>query len=137
MGIMDNIPELDAKGLRSFGLTTGALVAGIFGVAIPWIFDLGYPVWPWIVLAVLGILGLVVPLALNPVYKGWMVFGLLLSKITTPIIMGSVFFLVLFPTGLIMRLFRSDALNRELDPDAVSYRVDSEEDRIDHFEKPF
>lgn len=137
MGITENIPELDAKGLRSFGVTTGAMVAAAFGLVIPWIFDLSYPVWPWIVLVVLGVWGLVAPRTLNPVYIGWMVFALLLSKITTPLIMGIVFFLVVLPTGLIMRLFRSDALKRDFDADAISYRVDSERDRIDHFEKPF
>ena len=34
------IPELDREGLRQFGLTTGGIVAVLFGVVLPWLFDL-------------------------------------------------------------------------------------------------
>ena len=45
------IPELDHAGLRRFGLTTGALIAGIFGLLLPWLFDARYPAWPWLAAA--------------------------------------------------------------------------------------
>jgi hypothetical protein len=48
--------------------------------------------------------GLVAPSRLGPIYRGWMGFALLLSKVTTPIFMGITFFLVIGPVGLIMRL---------------------------------
>ena len=37
------IPELDKKGLREFGLVTGGIVAGLFGLFFPWIFDRAFP----------------------------------------------------------------------------------------------
>jgi hypothetical protein len=59
--------------------------------------------------------GLLAPGRLGPVYRGWMRFGLALSKITTPILMGIVFFLVIAPIGLVMRLFgRNPVSRREL-----------------------
>lgn len=48
--------------------------------------------------------GLFVPGKLGPIYRAWMGFALLLSKVTTPIFMGVTYFLVLTPTGLVMRL---------------------------------
>jgi hypothetical protein len=89
------IPELDRKGLREFGLVTGGIVAGLFGLFFPWVFERSWPAWPWIVFAVLGCWGLLAPMSLQPVYRVWMRFGLLLSRVTTPLIMGLVFYLVI------------------------------------------
>jgi hypothetical protein len=92
--MMHDIPELDAKGLRSFALTTGGIVVALFGLLLPWLLDLGFPIWPWVLAAVLGVWGLAAPATLRPVYRGWMRFGLLASRITTPIILGIVFYVV-------------------------------------------
>ncbi len=48
--------------------------------------------------------GLLIPGKLGPVYRAWMGFALLLSKITTPIFMGITYFLVIAPIGVVMRL---------------------------------
>ena len=47
------IPELDEKGLREFGLTTGIVFVVIFGLVFPWLLERNWPVWPWIVAALL------------------------------------------------------------------------------------
>lgn len=49
--------------------------------------------------------GFVRPVALGPVYRRWMALALLISKVTTPILMSVVYFLVLTPTGILMRVF--------------------------------
>ena len=133
---MQGIPELDRKGLREFALVTSGVVVGLFGLLLPWLFGFGWPRWPWILAAVLSLMGLVVPMALQPVYKLWMRFGLILSKITTPIIMGLVFFLVITPTGWIRRLVASDPMARKFH-DGDSYRVPSEEIPAKNMERPF
>jgi len=43
-----DIEKLDARGYRKFGVTTGAIIIGLFGLVIPWLFNLNYPTWPWI-----------------------------------------------------------------------------------------
>jgi len=53
---------------------------------------------------VLLLAGLLVPGRLGPIYRGWMQMAVAISKVTTPIFMGVVYFLVLTPTGLIMRI---------------------------------
>ncbi len=130
------IPELDRAGLREFALVTGSVIAGLFGLFLPWVFDFVWPVWPWILAAILITAGLAAPMALRPVYKVWMLFGLQLSKITTPIIMALVFFLVITPTGLIRRLLSKDSIARKFD-DGESYRVPSKKSPAKNMERPF
>jgi hypothetical protein len=54
--------------------------------------------------------GLVAPGHLGLIYRGWMTFGLALSKITTPIFMGIVYFLVIAPIGVFRRVIGRNAL---------------------------
>ena len=131
------IPELDRKGLREFGLTTGAIVGVLFGLFFPWILERPIPRWPWVIFGVLALLALVVPNALRPVYTGWMRFGLFMSRITTPLIMGIVFYLVITPMGLVMRLAGKDYMARRLRGPASSYRIESTVTPPKRLEKPF
>ncbi len=57
------------------------------------------------------ILGIVNSKILAPLNKLWFKFGLFLGKIASPIVMGVIFFFVVTPTGIIMRLMRKDLLN--------------------------
>ncbi len=129
--------NMNAGELRKFGVSTGAIVAVLFGMVIPWIWDLRYPLWPWIVLAVLGGWGLIAPASLHLVYRTWMRIGLLISKITTPIIMGIVFFAVFVPVGVVMRIFGWDPMARKFDADAPTYRVESDHQPGGTLEKPY
>ena len=130
------IPELDKAGLRRFGFTMGAIIAGLFGLLLPYLFDLGWPRWPWIVAAVFFAWGAIAPVTLRPVYRGWMRFGLLLSKVTTPIILTLVYVITIIPTSIILRLARKDLLQRKFDG-SESYRVKSKAPSIENMEKPF
>ena len=134
---MHEIPNLDAKGLRHFALTTGAIVAVLFGLALPWLFDWSIPWWPFVLAAVLGLWGLVAPTTLRPLYRGWMSLGLLLNRVTSPLILGIVFYLVILPMGLIMRLAGRDPMRRRLSVDAPTYREPSHVASRQSMEKPF
>lgn len=131
------IPELDREGLRNFGLTTGAMIALIFGLFFPWLLNVGFPLWPWLFFAVLATVGLVAPASLRVVYRVWMRFGLMMSRVMTPLVLGIVFFGVLLPMGLIMRMFRDDPMARTIDDDAESYRVMSLKSPSKNLERPF
>ena len=63
----------------------------------------------------LYVLGATIPGKLGPVYRGWMRMALAISKVTTPIFMGLVYFVVLTPTGLIMRLVGRKPMVHELE----------------------
>ena len=66
--------------------------------------------WSLIVSIIFLILGLINSKILSPLNKIWFQFGLLIGKLVSPIIMGLVFFLVVTPTSLLLRLFSKDIL---------------------------
>jgi hypothetical protein len=131
------IRHLDRKGLREFGIVTGAIVAGLFGLFFPWLLEIELPLWPWILAAVLIGWALLAPATLQPVYRGWMRVGLLIGTVTTPLILGIAFLALFVPTGLIMRALGRDPMARELDDRIPSYRVPSHERDAKHMERPF
>lgn len=70
--------------------------------------------------------GLVAPALLAPFNRLWTRFGLLLNRVTNPIVMALMFFVVLTPSGLLMRLFGKDPLRRRFDADAATYWIERE-----------
>ena len=131
------IPELDRKGLRKFGFTTGAIVAVLFGLLFPWLLNLTVPLWPWALCGVLGLWALLAPATLRSVYWVWMRFGLLMSGITTPIILGIVFFAVITPVALVRRLMGKDSLARKIDRETTTYRIESRKGLDNNLQRPF
>ena len=68
-------------------------------------------VWSLIISIIFLVLGLINSKLLNPLNKIWFTFGLLLGKIVSPIVMGIIFFLVVTPIALFMKLLKKDMLN--------------------------
>ena len=67
--------------------------------------------WSLIISFIFLILGLINSNYLTPLNKIWFKFGILLGTIVSPIVMGLVFFAVVTPTGLIMRILRKDLIS--------------------------
>ena len=70
------------------------------------------------------ILGLVNSKLLTPLNKLWFKFGILIGSIMAPIVMGIVFFLVVTPTGLMMKLLGKKMLDSKFDKNKKSYWID-------------
>ena len=68
-------------------------------------------VWSAIISIIFLVLGLFNSKILTPLNKLWFKFGIFLGKIISPIIMGIIFFLVVSPIGLLMRLLGKDLIN--------------------------
>ncbi len=151
---MHEIPQLDRKGLRDFGVVTGLIIIGLFGLFLPWIFSgislfhaydfwgaLAPAVtalrWPFMLGGLLVVWGLVAPMSLKGLHRNWMRFGLMMSSVMTPLIMGIVFYLVFAPVGLMMKLLGKDSMARKLDANADTYRLISKDNPIKNLEKPF
>lgn len=98
-------PPYTARQGRKFGFTLGIAFAVLAGILT--FFDRH----PGIVNVALGLAALLllagaaIPSRLGPVDRGWMRFGLLLSKVTTPILLTLSWLLIFTPIGLAMRLF--------------------------------
>ena len=69
-----------------------------------------YRFWAIIVAFVFFILGLTNSKLLTPLNILWFKFGLLLGKIVSPLVMGIIFFFVVTPIAILMRIFKKDLL---------------------------
>ena len=68
-------------------------------------------IWSLIISGIFLVLGLINSRLLFPLNKIWFKFGILLGNFIAPIVMGIIYFMVVTPTGLIMRLLGKDLLN--------------------------
>ena len=68
-------------------------------------------------------LGIINSKILTPLNKLWFKFGLLLGAIVAPVIMGFIFFIVVTPIGLLMRLFGKDLLRKKFNKSVKSYWI--------------
>ena len=80
-------------------------------------------IWSVIVSAVFLILGLINSRLLTPLNVLWFKFGMILGAIISPIVMGIVFFLVVTPTGFILRIMGKDLLNKKYDKEKETYWI--------------
>lgn len=129
--------EAGNKELRNFGLITGAIVVGLFGLLQPWLTGHTWPVWPGVVAAVLAVCALTIPATLRPVFRGWMAFGQAAGWINTRIILGIIFYFIITPIGLVKRLVAKDPMARVLGGTETSYRVPSHAMERDRMRRPF
>ena len=101
--------EIKISSNRSFGIVFFIV---FFIIAIYPIFkNEDVRLWSLVISIIFLILGLINSNFLAPLNKLWFKFGIFLGKIISPIIMGIIFFLVVTPIGLIMRLLGKDVLN--------------------------
>lgn len=82
--------------------------------------------WFLVISLIFLVLGIINSKILSPLNKIWFKFGIILGIITSPVIMGAIFFLVVTPIGLIMRLAGKDLLNLKYHDDK-SYWVKKED----------
>ena len=68
-------------------------------------------VWSMIISLLFLILGIINSKFLTPVKKGWIKLGEILGKFIAPIVMGFIYFVVITPIGILLRLFGKDLLN--------------------------
>ena len=60
---------------------------------------------------------------LTPLNQFWFKFGMLLGSIIAPIVMGVVFFIVVTPIGLFMKIMNKDLLNKKYDKKKITYWI--------------
>jgi len=97
---------------RQFGLLVGGAFL-VLGALLLWRGRDGAAVAGFGLGALLVVAGLAIPGRLGPVYRAWSRASLALSKVTTPVFMGAVYFIVFTPAGMFMRLLRRNPLRRD------------------------
>ena len=101
--------KINISSNRSFGLVFFA----VFLIISTWplLDNQDIRIWSLIVSLIFLILGILNSNLLKPFNKIWFKFGMILGNIVSPIVMSLVFFLVVTPTGFIMRILGKDILN--------------------------
>jgi len=123
--------NLDKKGLKKFGITMGVAFLVIGGLIYFKRHHLPLSI-SFISFAFFG-LALFIPLILKPIYIIWMRLAFVLSWINTRLILCIIFYLLFTLTGLAMRLFGKDLLDRKIEKARDSYwkkREDGEFSRL-------
>lgn len=104
---------------RSFGLLFAALF--LLLTFSPLLSGASPRYWSAVVSGMLLAISMCMPSLLTLPNRGWTLFGALLHKIMNPLLLAALFFLVITPYSIVMRIFRKDQLGLERQPSADSY----------------
>jgi hypothetical protein len=109
----------DSLALRNFGL----LMFGAFAAigCLRWWLRGHAPFALFVVAGAFLVVGLVLPVALKPVYRAWMKFALALNWVMTRVLLTVAFYVMITPAGIIYRLVAGDPLKRRWEPSATTY----------------
>jgi len=83
-------------------------------------------IWSLFISFIFLILGILNSKLLTPLNKLWFNFGILIGKIVSPLVMVTIFFLVVTPIGLLMKIIKKDVLNLKFN-DKKSYWIEKTE----------
>lgn len=106
---------------RTFGLVFAAFL-GLLAF-LPLLHHGQVRLWALIAAAVFLAVAVVAPRLLGPLNHLWFLLGRLLHRIVNPVIMGLLFFVVITPAALLLRLAGKDLLRLKRDPQATSYWI--------------
>ena len=112
-------PTVQGSSDRTFGLVFAAffMVIGL----LPWLQGGSVRLWALVASCVILIVAVLAATLLRPFNRLWTQFGLLLHRFVGPVALGILFFGVVTPTGLLMRLFGKAPLALGFDRSANSY----------------
>ena len=115
--------KVTASSDRKFGVTVGAILAVI---AVWPLVRHHAPIRLWLLVVggALFVLGIAAPKVLAPLNHLWSQLGLLLARITNPIVMGVMYFVALVPFAWVLRAQGKDLLRLRRDPASQSYWIE-------------
>ena len=125
------------KDIRSFGITFGIIFLIIAGFLYYQEKD-SFQLFIYLAGSFSG-LGIILPIILKPFYMVWMIFAVILGWFMTKVILSLLFYLIITPIGLFLRIIGKDLLNLKEKKQQKSYwnMRNSEEEQIQNYEKQF
>ena len=125
------------KAIREFGILIGIILFIIAGVLFYQEKE-SFEIFIWLSVVIVS-LGLMLPIILKPFYLIWMTFAIILGWFMTRFILSILFYVIISPIGLFLRLFGKDILGLHYDRSIKSYwnYRDSVEGNNQYYEKQF
>lgn len=120
---MQQIARDDSRSLRQFGLGLATLIALFFYLLLPWWFGYQRHYWPLPLAVIIALLALLRPVAIYPLFRGWLWIARPLAWFNTRLILGVVFFLLLLPLGAWLFWRGKLHFKAGFDANASSYKV--------------
>ncbi len=137
--LIDEIRKIKStrKELREFGLIVGAvfgLLATLFLLRSKSFYPYFYAISIFLVL-----FGLIAPVALLPIHKIWMTFAIVIGFFVTRVILGILFYFVITPLGLILKISGQDTLDINFNNKSDSYWIKRNNENInkESYEKQY
>ena len=118
------------KKLREFGFLIGFGLPLIIGWFLPLILGHSFRIWTLTIAIPFTIIGIIKPSLLFYPYEAWMNIGYILGWINSRVILGLIFFIILLPISIIMRLTGYDPLVLKKN-NAKTYRKEKQNYIID------
>lgn len=124
--------------LRKFALMMMWAIPLLFIVIFPWLFDNAIIWWSLAATVIAGILYLLYPKGIYPFYRIWMAIASVIGWVNTRVILAFVFYCMILPIGILLRLFGKLQYNSATYKDKQSYWITSEA-KLDNadLERPF
>tara|TARA_B110000008_G_scaffold221542_1_gene221932 strand:- start:24 stop:410 length:387 start_codon:yes stop_codon:yes gene_type:complete len=113
--------NIKASSIRSFGIVF--FLVFLIIALYPLLNDHSIRIWSLIVGFIFLFLGIVRSPILHPLNLIWFKFGLFLGQFIAPIVMGVVYFAIVFPTFLLLKLFKKNYLNIKYERNKSSYWI--------------
>lgn len=80
--------------------------------------------WFWLAAVAIGGTGLAMPALVRPLYVAWLMAAFPIGWTVSHVLLGAIYFLVLTPFGLIVRLTGHDPMHRKFEPESETYWVE-------------
>jgi hypothetical protein len=125
------------RDLRSFGVTIGTILLLIAGFLF-YKEKESFQIFLYIAGAFIGF-GLIIPIILKPIYIVWMAFAVILGWFMTRVILSLLFYVIITPIGVVLRIFGKDFLDLKKQAVQGSYwnKRDSNVEQNQNYEKQF
>ena len=123
-----------SKELRNFGFLFSIFIIFFTKFILGFIFEIITGLWPFVTSIIIILLAIIIPKVLIVLYVPWMKLTNILHLVNTHLIIGIIFYLLITPTGIIMRLIgRNPMKNNKLH----TYRISSYSRNKNHIERPY
>ena len=127
----------DKRSLRKFGLTVGVVLL-LVGIVL-YLIDKPAFVYLGVIGLLLILLGVSLPILLKPLNKAWMTLAILLGWFMSRVILTILFYLIVTPIGILLKIFGKDLLKLKTNDPLISYWEEREKRGIEKtdFERQF